>query len=85
MRKEIEVNYKLQRTRKGTTETSYLVTDGKEYTWEEDYDISDLFDTVELLYHIVGQAKVEFDEETYVYHIIEDAVTECFPFEKSKI
>lgn len=85
MKKEIEVNYKLQRTRKGTTETSYLVTDGKEYTWEEDYDTSDLFGTIELLYHIVGQVNVEFDEETYMYHIIEDAVVECFPFEKSKI
>ena len=85
MRKEIEVNYKLQRINKVTYDTAYLVTDGKDYTWEEDYDISDLFDTVELLYHIVGQANVEFNEDEYTYIIIEDAVTECFPFEKSKI
>lgn len=85
MRKEVEVNYKLQRINKVTYDTSYLVTDGKDYTWEEDYDISDLFDTIELLYHIVGQANVEFNEDEYTYVIIEDAVTGCTSFEKSKI
>jgi hypothetical protein len=85
MRKEVEVNYKLQRINKVTYDVAYLVTDGKDYTWEEDYDISDLFDTVELLYHIVGQANVEFNEDEYTYIIIEEAITSCISFEKSKI
>ena len=84
MVKEKEVNYKLQRIRKDRYFESYLVIDGNDYYWTEDYDCADLFGNISILDKVVKEHNVDFDYNNHYYYIVEDVVPEITPYQGGK-
>lgn len=74
-----EVNYKLTRTRKDEFKEEFLVTNGKDYYWSDDYEQGDMFETIPLLYNIVKKIKIVLDNN-YNYYIVEDIIENNIPF-----
>ena len=76
MIKEKEVNYKIERIRKDCFVCDYLVIDSENnsHWWSDDFDVADMFDTIELAKEICKHFDVKFDYENYNYYIIEDSI-----------
>jgi hypothetical protein len=81
MIKEKEVNYKLLRSRKERYCESYLVIDGNDYYWTDDYDRADLFSSINMLNKIVKEYNVDFDYPNHYYYVVEDIVSDMMPYE----
>lgn len=72
-----EVNYKLARTKLDKFEEEYLVICGDyTYYWTDDYDLADMFTSVELLIDVIDKQSVAIDKNNYKYYIVEDIETQ---------
>lgn len=72
-----EVNYKLARTKLDKFEEEYLVICGDyTYYWTDDYDLADMFTSVELLIDVIDKQSITIDKNNYKYYIVEDIETQ---------
>lgn len=72
-----DVNYKLARTKLDKFEEEYLVICGDcTYYWADDYDLADLFTSMELLIDVIDKQSVTIDKDNYKYYIVEDIETQ---------
>lgn len=76
-----EVNYKLARTRLDKFKEEYLVICGDyTYYWTDEYDMADMFTSIELLRNVVTKQEVPVNDENYKYYIVEDIETNNIDF-----
>ena len=72
-----EVNYKLARTKLDKFKEEYLVICGDyTYYWTDEYDMADLFTSMELLIDVIYKQDVAIDKDNYKYYIVEDIETQ---------
>lgn len=84
MLKKKEVNYKLERCRKERYCESYLVINGNDYYWTNDYEHADLFGSIDILNKVVKEHNVDFDYKNHYYYIVEDIVPERVEYKEDK-
>ena len=72
-----EVNYKLARTKLDKFEEEYLgICENYSYYWTNDYDLADMFTSIELLIDVINKQSITIDKNNYIYYIVEDIETQ---------